>query len=77
MGSMPNVVPNGTNEIQGCEFICLSTTYGLLGRLAKCEPLAILTRAPREHYLAKIKVAATTEKACIRDKPPSTQVRWG
>jgi hypothetical protein len=48
----------------------------LLGRLAKCELLAILTRAPREHYLAKIKVAATTGKACIRDKPPSTQVRW-
>jgi hypothetical protein len=48
MGSMPYVVPNGTSEIQHCEFICLSTTYGLLGPLAKCAPLAIFTRAPRE-----------------------------
>jgi hypothetical protein len=63
MGSMSYVVPNGTSEIQYCEFICLNDLW-LLGRLAKCEPLAILTRAPREHYLAKIKVAATTGKAC-------------
>ena len=28
MGSMPYVVPNGTSEIQHCEFICLSTTCG-------------------------------------------------
>jgi hypothetical protein len=64
MGSVSYVVPNGTSEIQYCEIYLSINDLWLLGRLAKYEPLAILTRAPREHYLAKIKVAATTGKAC-------------